>query len=77
MEDYPIATAVIISTVLAVSIVYTYDRYMLLGGTHPNAKAVCPPGQVVVGIDHDDSDGGPHGIVYAIWVVCQPISSLH
>lgn len=75
--ENPVASAVIISWLLTAATFVGYDQFVLLGAKRPDAHFACPPGQVVVGVNTKQTDGGPAGIVAAIGVVCQPISLLH
>lgn len=70
----PVASAVVISWLLTAATVFSYDQFVLLGAARPTASFACPPGQVVVGLNTHQTDGGPAGIVAAVAVVCQPIS---
>jgi hypothetical protein len=45
-----------------------------VAGPPPTAKALCPPGQYVVGINHEDEGGLEHGAIYGMSVVCRPLN---
>lgn len=43
-------------------------------GQQPQANELCPAGQYVVGLNHEDEPGLAHGAIFAVQIMCQPLN---